>query len=365
MEGATFNDLTRAYTQTMSPLVMQAQGTTQSADLPTTGYLAAIDLIFTGTITTAGASSTTNLSYIPVPWGLIRRIQLRTNEGADVWNTSGWGAYLYNRTIRTGFDPMVNHLDFLGGFVDPYAAYTNLPGSLGASATFNFAIPVRLQLTWGEMLMSGLILLQNPGTRFTLSIDFGTTADLWSATTGTVTLTNVQVIPALECFLVPDDDNAQPDMSLAKTVLEDIKQVTATGTFVYEPPRGNTYTRFIQEFVNGPTTAYVPIRHADSATAGIVSTNVVYSQTQNLNTDLIANRLYRQRRLYGGDMPTGVLVHEYSLGNGVPEFPNGRDNLDTSQITDMAINTTISSGFSLQAGAYARTVKEQLVVVEG
>src|SRR5207244_1846344 len=175
----------RSFSQTMSPLTMAAVGTTSQADLPQTGYLAAIDLLFTGTITTAAASSTTNVAYAlggPVPFGIIKKINLRTNEGADIWNTSAWGAYQYDRTIRTGFDPITNHSDFLGGAdLDPFTSYCNRPGNLGASTTFNFVLPIRLQLTWGEMLMAGLILLQNPGVRFTLSVDWGATTDLWSA----------------------------------------------------------------------------------------------------------------------------------------------------------------------------------------
>lgn len=363
MGNGNFNAATRSFTQTMTPLTMSAVGTTSQADLPQTGYLAAIDLIFTGTITTAALSSTTNVAYAlggPVPFGLIKKINLRTNEGADIWSTSAWGAYQYDRTIRSGFDPITNHQDFLNaGDTDPFASYCNRPGSLGASQTFNFALPIRLQLTWGEMLMAGLILLQNPGVRFTLSIDWGSTTDLWSATAGTVTLSNVQVIPYLQLFLVPREDQDQPDLSLAKTVLEDIRPITQSGTFAYEPPRGNTYTRIIQEFVDKPGALYAPISHSS-----ITSFNVLYSQTQNLRNDPVANRLFEQRRLYGADLPCGVYVTELSLGNGVPEFPNGRDNLDTSQITDFQLNTVISSALTISSGAFCRSVKEQLVVVQ-
>jgi hypothetical protein len=363
MQGsnANFNATTRSFTQSLTPMVMQAPGTTTSLDLPQTGYLAAIDLIFTGTVTLSSGSVTPNATF---PWGLINGIQLRTNEGADIWNTTGWGANVYQNTLRSGFAPDVGFSQAMGtalayGRGNFITSYFDQPtGGSAITSTFNFALPVRLQLSWGEMLQAGLILLQNPGVRFTLSINWGTVGQIGTSESG-ITFSNAQVIPALELFLVPQEDTNQPDLSLAKTVLEDTQPITGAGVFQYSPPRGNTYTRLIQYFADGATgnPAMTP-----SSTANVSQFQVVYSQTQNINNDLVANKLWRQRRLYGFDLYDGVYVHEYSLGNGCPEFPNGRDNIDTSQITDMSINTTI--GGTVTAGASVRTVKEQLVVVQ-
>jgi hypothetical protein len=90
--------------------------------------------------------------------------------------------------------------------------------------------------------------------RFVLSIDWGTSTDI--ATTCTVGTTTVT--PALECFLVPKDASDYPDLGFAKTVLEDIAPITQTGVYTYQPPRGNTYTRIIQEFVNNAATSPLP-----------------------------------------------------------------------------------------------------------
>ncbi len=358
--NANFNATTRSFTQSLTPMVMQAPGTTTSLDLPQTGYLAAIDLIFTGTVTLAGDGKTLT-PLATCPWGLVNGVQLRTNEGADVWNTTLWGANLYQQTLRTAFAPdLPVTASGQGRTADSnYWSQPNAQFDTSAiTSTFNFALPVRLQLSWGEMLMAGLILLQNPGVRFTLSINWGTVGNIGTAETG-VTFTNAQVIPALELYLVPQEDTNQPDLSLAKTVLEDSQPITGAGVFQYVPPRGNTYTRLIQYFADG-STHQPPM--TPQTTASINQFQVVYSQTQNINNDLVANKLWRQRRLYGVDQYDGVYVHEYSLGNGVPEFPNGRDNIDTSQITDMNINTTI--GGTVTAGASVRTIKEQLVVVQ-
>lgn len=350
-----FNLATRQFKQVLSPQSYVASGTSQQ-DLPQVGYLARIDCIVTGTVT-ASAAGATAATYVPPPFGLIKRIKLSTNEGADIWSTSAWGAYVYGRTLRTGYDVAVNHADFLGGFNDPYSAYFAAPGTLGASASASFVIPISLQLSWGEMLLSGLILLQNPGVRFTLSVDWGTGTDLYSANGATCTFSNVQLVPQLTLYHVPADPQDQPDLAFAKTVLEDIQTITAAGVQTYRPLMGNTYTRIIHELINGGTTPFTKTEVTDH--------NITFAQTQSVYTEKTAHKLMEQRRLYGGDLPAGVFVHEFSLGNGVPEFPNGRDNFDTSQITDMAVNTTIASGTTVNAGSYMRTIREQLVLVRG
>jgi hypothetical protein len=364
MGQGNFNLATRGYTQQMTAMTYSANGTS-SQDLPQTGFLHAIDLIFSVTLTVATGGFTPN-SYIPCPLGLVKRIRLTTNEGADIWNTSAWGAYLYNRTLRSGFDGIKAHsgqFDYStdGGLtpLSPWKAYETIPtGGSAKTATATYLFPIRLQIAWGEMDLTGLVLLQNPGVRFTLNIDWGATADI--ATSVTNTTITATVTPALECFLVPKDEDDYPDLGFAKTVLEDIAPLTQSGVFSYQPPRGNTYTRIIQEFVNNPSSVNTPMDHSNVTNLG-----VVFSQTQNIVNDLSANRLYRQRRLYGQDLPSGVFVTELSLGMGVPEFPNGRDNLDTSQITDFQVNSTIGSGTTVSSGSFVRTVKEQLVVVQG
>jgi hypothetical protein len=343
-----FNLATRGYTQQMNAMSYVSNGTSQQ-ELPQTGFLHAIDLIFSVALT----ATTQTAIYPGNPLSLIKRIRLTTNEGADIWNTSGQGCYLYNKTLRSGWDSQKAYQSQLD--TGASAGYMNVTAGAGTFSTGTFLIALRLQLGWSEAALTGLLLLQNPGVRFVLSIDWGTSTDIaTTCTVGTSTVT-----PALECFLVPKDASDYPDLGFAKTVLEDIAPITQTGVFTYQPPRGNTYTRIIQEFVHNASTI------APFAVSDITQLKVVFSQTQNIVNDLSANRLFRQRRLYGQDMPKGVYVTELSLGNGVPELPNGRDNLDTSQITDFQLQTTVASGATVEAGSYVRTVKEQLVVVQG
>lgn len=343
------------------PAMAYSASANVTQDLSQTGYLAAINLLMTGTVTTAAASTTTVNTFIQTPWNIVKRIILRTNEGADIWSTTGWGAYLYNRHNRTGLDYHTNHADYLrAAGVDPFSRYLVNPGTLAQSLTSDIRAFWRLPIAWGEMNLTGLLLLQNPGVRFTLEIQWGnvaTNGDLFASTTGTVTVANLQVLPQLELYHLPASSDDDPNLAFAKTVLEDRKDIVSVGDVVYNPIMGNVYNRVIQEYVNGGTAPMSP--------ADITQFAVSFAQTQRVYTENADVKLADQRRIYGQDMPEGVYTHEFSLPNGFPELPGGRDQFDTSQITDMAITASLRAGMTLNAGSYVRNIREQLVTIQG
>ncbi len=356
-----FNRATRAAKQVLPVMTYSANGTS-ILELPQTGYLGAINLLLKGSVTAASASTTTAALWPVFPLGLIKRITLRTNEGAEIWSTSGMGAYLYSRAIRSGFDVATNHSDYLrSGGVDPYGRYFANNGDIAASTTETFRAALRLPLAWGEMNLTGLLLLQNPGVRFTLEITWGDAATanggLWSAITGTITAGTITVTPQLELYHLPASSDDDPNLAFAKTVIEDTKAFTGTGDQTYNPPMGNIYNRIIQEWVNGGAAPFSP--------ADITGFKVSFAQTQVVYTEDADIKLFDQRRLYGHDLPEGVYVHEFSLPNGFPELPGGRDQFDTSQITDMSVVGTIASTATVSAGSYIRNIREQLVTVQG
>jgi hypothetical protein len=324
-------------------------------DVPQVGYLGAISLLLSG----SNASITgTQVTYPLQPFSLIRRIRLVTNEGAEIWNTSGWGAYLYNATLRTGLDYATNHSDYFGPGTDPFVRYYKATGNL-SSATGTFKCFWHLPVSWGPMNLTGLLLLQNPGVKFQIEITWGTNSDMWTSITGTPAIA-ATITPQVDLYHLPADQHDDPDLMFAKTVIEDQKTISGTGDFVYNPILGNTLNKVIQEFVQGPAGSYAPFNCTD-----FTSTKVTFAQSQvvyNINTD---NHLADMRRWYGRDLPSGVLVHDWTIGNGMPEIPNGRDTFDTSQITDFSITTTIPSTTTVQSGSFCRTVREQLVQIRG
>src|SRR5262249_18689230 len=148
---------------------------------------------------------------------------------------------------------------------------------------------------WGDSNLTGLLLLQNTGIRFTLEVQTGTITtvnDMFSATTGTVTDSAITCKPQLELYHLPADPKDDPDLAFVKTTIEDQQSITSTGDFVYRPILGNIYTSFLQEFVNNA--APLDITKVNSIKLSYAQSQVVY----NMSPDMM---LARQRRLYDRD----------------------------------------------------------------
>jgi hypothetical protein len=330
--------------------------------LPQTGYLAGVYLLLKGTTTTAAASSTTVATYPVLPEAFIRRIRIYNNQGVELWNTSGYGAYLYQRTLRSSFDPAVDGFDFtFGGGLNPFNRYHALPTSLGASATETWKAGFWLPIAWGASLQAGLQLAQDPAITYSLEITWGDVTDLYSATTGTVTLSAVTVQPMVELYHVPPQGYDLPRLSFTKTVLEEIVPLTTgTGDNTVKFVTGNMLTRHIQEFSNAPGGVRAAIAPATAAAADLITAlRVRYSQTQIPYDQDAATMLFRQRLLYGLDFPAGVYIHELSDAMGLPELVSTRDILNTARLTDLDFVTTLSA-VTLATGQ-VRVIKEQLV----
>jgi hypothetical protein len=118
----------------MNAMSYVSNGTSQQ-ELPQTGFLHAIDLIFSVALT----ATTQTAIYPGNPLALIKRIRLTTNEGADIWNTSGQGCYLYNKTLRSGWDSQKAYQSQLD--TGASAAYMNVVAAGTTFSTGTFLMP--------------------------------------------------------------------------------------------------------------------------------------------------------------------------------------------------------------------------------
>jgi hypothetical protein len=188
-----------------------------------------------------------------------------------------------------------------------------------------------------------------------MEITWGDVTDLLSSISGTPVLsagTKIQV--ACELYQVPEEGIDFPNLAFTKTVLEDIQALSAgTGDNTYNFVTGNVLTKMIHEMSNIVSTNRQPI---DPTT--VSNFQLQYAQVQKpyvINPDI---QLFRQRMLYGSDLPPGVYVHELSEALGLPEMPTTRDVLNTSRLTDLQSILTLS-GVTLSTGQL-RTIRVQL-----
>ena len=336
MEGGNFLLATRQGRKSLPAVAINA-GQQVTFELPQTGFGAALNLLLQGSVATADGDSFTAKAYPAFPAAVVARIRVYSNEGVELYNTSGWGNIVYQTTLRTGVSP--------------------LDASLFSLTTEGFAINFRVPITWGENLQAGLILLQNTNVRYYCEITFSTVLQM-NADGDEGTLTGT-ITPSLEFYHLPSRQQDYPLMKYLKQVVEDIKVIPGTGDFVYQPPTGNLYTRVLQEFVNKASGAFVPM----TVKSDLTRLQLNYSQTQVPYDELVLNRLADQERWYGQALPAGVVAHELSLGNGFPEVPTSRDIINTSRLTDFNIVTGIGSSVTVDAAAYCRTIREQLLPI--
>lgn len=353
-----FDATTRRLIQRLNPVTF-TPSTPVSIDIPQVGFAAGLVLRFAGTLTTAGGGSATVRPYPSGAHGIANRVRVTTSEGNDVYNTSGQGLYLVNRHLRTGFDPFTNTpSQGIAGVPNAHTAWWNTPVSLGATQTQTWLGTYYLPLSWTMANLQGLLLTQNLGAQFTLTIEWGDLPQLYSATVG-ATLSAVTCRPTLIFFALPDDEINFPDLRFIHSWIERRRPLDGS-EFAYRPKLGNIFLRSIQEFINPVGGADLPI-----APASFDERRYRFAQTQNVEVIHAADQMFLNRLNYGLDLPPGVLTWEWQMGNGILEQGNTRDAVDTSLITDMSLETNISTAVTINAGAFVRCIDEQLQETEG
>ncbi len=335
------------------PAVNFVSGGQSTFDLPQTGFGVSLNLKLKGTATAGAGGGATMATYPYTPWSLIKRLRIFSNEGVELYNTSGIGNYLWQKTWRTAVDPAANPQSFLGGFTDPFGQYFAQTGNILANGSASFRAYLRHMFTWGENWQGGLILLQNTAVRYTVEITWGTVTDLFSAGSGNITLSGVTVTPTLEFAHLPSNPKNFPVLQYVNQVIEQSQSVLATGDFTYLPPTGNLYYRLISEFSNNG----VPNLPSD-----ITNLKMDYSQTQVPYNEEADNRLFDMRRFYAQDFPSGCWVWELAGGNGFPEVPTSRDIINTARLTDFEVVSTVASGVAIN-NMNARFIRGQLLPI--
>lgn len=353
-----FDATTRRLIQRLNPVTFTAD-TPVSIDIPQVGFAAGLILRFSGTTTTVGGGSATLRPYPSGAHAIANRVRVTTSEGNDIYNTSGQGLYLINRHLRSSFDPFTNSpCQGISGIPNAHTAWWNTPVGLGASQVQNWIGTYYLPLSWTMANLQGLLLTQNLGAQFTLTIDWAGLSSFYSATTG-ATFSSIQCRPTLVFFALPDDEINFPDLRFIHSWIERRRPLPGN-EFAYTPKLGNVFLRSIQEFINPVASQDLPI-----APAAFEERRYRFAQTQNVEVIHSADQMFLNRMNYGLDLPPGVLTWEWQMGNGILEQGNTRDVVDTSLITDMSLETNIATSTTINTGAYVRCIDEQLQETDG
>ena len=214
-----FQDSTRRY---LKPMATQTKGVTTPLRwrLDKDGILAGIYLKIRGTI--VGTLSDLNAHG---KCSIVREVRLTVNGKVDIFRLSG---PQYHWLLR---DNLEHYID-VGAHSDGRAAVA------AGAFTLDMFIPVAIN----ARDMPGLILLQNEQTEVVLSVEFEADANVATGITGTIAAT---VIPELELFTVPVNEDDLPPLVLLHTIVGETKVIAGAGMDTYFWPRGNTYLQMI------------------------------------------------------------------------------------------------------------------------
>jgi hypothetical protein len=349
----SFNNATRQSIIQLPP-IPYAANTTQSIQLPQVGFLSEILIPCQFVIQSNGTLAATNLTAPQItPYQVVKRLTLRTNEGAEIYATSGEGNYFVTRYLRSSFDPR-NPLTTVAN-TNVVNSVFQLPPSYAISTTYNINFTLYIPVALQQSLLAGLILLQSPTTRLTLEIQWGDIlVDPFNISAGAFTLTSGTTLPSMMIYNLPASQDDYPDVSWVHVIQEEIQPVANTGDFLYRPPLGNMYLRVIQEFINN---------NARMTPANFSRLSLNYAQTQTAYNINPAQQAWMQRfRLGGLDLPDGVWAWDFLYGTGILEMGNMRDVIDTARLTDMNIISTIAGSVTL-TNAFVRNIKEMLAPI--
>lgn len=350
-QNGNFNDATRQSWMLGQP-IPYAANSTQPQQLPQIGFLSKIWLPISITFTTSNGTDDAFANFVndnPTPWNIVQKVRVYTNEGQELFNVSGYGAYLHERTTRTALDPKNPIASF--NSLNTAAAIYNVPATYAKNTTYTIKFYLCLDIAWDAALLAGLIFLQNPTNRVSLELSWGDIANnLLNITAGSINVTSVTCVPLLEVFNLPQNQANWPSINFAHMVIEDSNNpIVGNGDFVYKPLLGNRYLSIIQAFNNNGA----PMVPGDFS-----SFRIQYQGTQVSYVENPVHQVIIQRQRYSQDLPDGVFVADFRMGTGMPELGNGRDIINTASLTDFQLISTI--GASITQPAYMRGVREQL-----
>lgn len=343
---------------------------TQQQQVTQVGFLARIITNISFTITTAStgtyankipavASAGTAGIDLPTPFNIVNRLILRSNEGTDIYSTSGYGNYLLNLFKRTSFDQRNPDAGF--NTTNSATMPFTLPATYTTSTAYTIRFTLDLPISINEANQYGLVLIQNPTTRLSYQIQWNSielNLLTMGGTTPSITVSNFSCTPVMIFYNLPvarynGDTGNFPDLSLAHLVIEDQITIQQNGQFVYRPPIGNALCLIIQQLINNGV--------AMNPTTDWINHQIIYQATQNVYTIPPAHMEYINMARRGGiPLPDGVVAWDFMYGSGVLERYSARDTINLARLTDFQVITNISGTTTITGTNYSLNVREML-----
>jgi len=337
-----FKLMTRRSRTALEDKSITSESQYNTIDLPQNGYLGSLVVQVYGTLATnATAAGTWDANYWP--YNLLNSIALRSNEGLEVYRTSGYTNKLVQIVDRIGHSPDESPtvIGTVQGTQGSKVGSIQFPtGTIAISTTYHVLVTYRIPIAVDDSLAAGLLLLQHQATRLTIDTQLNTLAKMgFTAGSAAIALTQRA---SMEWYSVPTSPDAQPNLDFIHRWIEDTQSWTASGDQRYKVPVNGIVSRVIVDLENNgvPMVFFATANQPGSVNLGNVG--VEYASSQRTEWEDAKIFMSRARRQWSQDLPDGVLVHDFSQGGGSPLMWDGRDTYDTGALTEFAIVTNLT-----------------------
>jgi len=343
-QKAALRPNTRQRLQKVFPVVSAALGTAAQVTFPQVGLLSRI-FIYANLTVTDTINSTSTVSTFG-PFNLLKRITGATNLGtATLFDLSGYGAFMVDKVTDTTVETRAENYDVTAGANSLYAYPSSYVATVAKPVQFILMIPVTAND--GPQFAVGLINLQAPELRFTLSLTFGAQTDAYSFSGADVLTLGGTVTVYYSYYEVPNPDQVQLPARVLHRLIEDRTAIAAAGDVTYLVPRQGVALQILHNVIlNGAIS---------KNTTDVVSRRLVFNKTdtaynQDRIVDMILNRFRYGFGGLAGDVPGGTFVWDFFDADQAPSRGDLRDAIDTEALSTLESIVTLASGVTLGSG---------------
>lgn len=341
-----------------------------SVNLPQSGLLHKLYLTVHAKIVVAATTITggtwANLPN-PMPQSILKRFKFSNNGSLGLQELSGWNLYRRNRD-RFGLDFMTigstnlystNVKTAMGITTTP----TIVPGANVAAGTFTFNQTIPINVSYNDMMETGLIVLQQNGTQYTVQLDFASITSGIGALGGTndtfigLVGTGITVTPTItfdldmEWFEIPQGNIGALTSSFMNVSEQNFDLVNGKNTIT--PPQGDYYTMIgLQFYNNSAAVAQADILDIQHRHSGNVT-----NYDENIYTNNMRN-IIQHRNTIPID---GCVTFDLGTRLGNVAMRDAIDAFNNNAVTGMQINATIPNTTNISGvsgiNAYYETLR--------
>jgi len=298
------------------------------------------------------------------PWNIVSNLNVKVNAVGTFLDVSMWHLYLYNLVHykNVNFDPGSSDNVNIQNTVAATDIFNNpaVPGATGPIAGVLGMLYFPLTIEVAGIREVGLWTLQNDEVNLQITPQWNPTPASVTALVGpydivggdsfAVTTASTSLDIVREFYAVP---KARSDYPIVGWFHQLVNQRTPMVTNITDVPipKGGVVIRAIHQLVSAGTSLMTG--------ANISRLSWLYGSNETPYDESYQDVEIRQRALYGHDLPTGVLTHDF-WGIGGQTF---RDCFDTNDYQNMRARITTPTAPA--AGSYVDTLIERVIPIRG